>query len=883
MIIKGNRHNNGGKLAHYMMSGLRQKGERAERYELKGFGEAENILDAFRDVEVMAEATKADNALFHVQVRLPDHERLTAKQWEHTADRVEKRLGMTGQPRAVYFHIDDKTGERHMHIGFSLIDAETMKAKPLPFFKFRLKALARELENEFDITRVKNERDGPILYAATKNEQQQAQRLGVDKDAIRNAIRACWERSDCGRSFDDALASEGYILAQGTRRDYVVMDHAGGLHALGKRILDVSAGQVRARLADLDREQMPTIEQAREFMLDLPRDHADKLARELADVQAQIKAEQEYARRDPVRDEIQWQDALHRAAIAKEEGEPQFVATKGNRKEKVAAGPEQTKAGNREKEAEDQPPPPAAKPELGRMDGEIWLAYSLTETGQEFANALEDRGFILACMTEADAERLNRWERQRLKELQELQAAIHATKQPDGQAKEQSPESKTAKPTGHWMEQRGGVENLTPELRETAERSYAKWGGNKDRNDLADYVDYVQKKDEVDKQKGEEEEKQYRRYRVGELVVVNQFSGVYQLTVHNTGDELKDREAHLKDIDRATLLSATAADNVMKHYQQHRQQERREEARLARNEKHWPVNPPQHQSWPGFAKAGSAATRDERTENLKGAAAKVWELWSEFDREKHANAIDAAITFDMGRPFSIATDPKAFAARLDDKGIMFAVASKEEAERSHSLAEFAGAVGNYAPRFKEGEIVIVTEQRPEYRRESDIVEPRRVHILDQSLAEKLVAGIGGRDKLHSIDGTLLLSDNRGQQRRADREAAALDRASNIKDFSRIIPANAKDGISAAFKVASSALGGVSKGVDAIADGFASLFAPVLTPQQKREAEITQQGREAEAEATLDYSRYTADATQQRRQQENDREAERQRQRDGRER
>src|ERR1700733_10607322 len=116
MIIKGNRHNNGAKLASYMKTGLRAKGECAELGELRGFGEAENILDAFRDVEIMAEATKADNALFHVQVRLPDHERLTPERWQEIADRIEKRLGLTGQPRAVYFHINDKTGERHMHV-----------------------------------------------------------------------------------------------------------------------------------------------------------------------------------------------------------------------------------------------------------------------------------------------------------------------------------------------------------------------------------------------------------------------------------------------------------------------------------------------------------------------------------------------------------------------------------------------------------------------------------------------------------------------------------------------------------------------------------------------------------------------------------------------
>jgi hypothetical protein len=344
-------------------------------------------------------------------------------------------------------------------------------------------------------------------------------------------------------------------------------------------------------------------------------------------------------------------------------------------------------------------------------------------------------------------------------------------------------------------------------------------------------------------------------------------------------DEIEWQEA----LDRAGI----AKEENQRQFVEPKEREK-EETRAApertqpggREEKVWPIHPPQHQSWPGFEKAASEATRDDRTENLKGPVAQVWELWSEFDRGKHANAIDAAITFDMGRPFSVPTDIKAFASGLDEKGIMFAVASKEEAERNHREAEFARAVGNYSPRFKEGEIVIVTEQRPEYRREGDIVEPRRVHKLDQSLAEKLVAGVGGTDKLHSIDGTLLLSDNRAQQRRADREATALERASDIRDFSRIIPANAKDGIRASFKVASSALGGIGKGVDAIADGFASLFAPVLTPEQKREAEITQQRREAEGDASLDYSRYTAERTQQRRQEENDREAERQRQRDG---
>ncbi len=59
-----------------------------------------------------------------------------------------------------------------------------MTARPLPFFKERLKEISRELENTLDLTRVKNERDGSVM-APNRNEFEQARRLGVDIHAVR--------------------------------------------------------------------------------------------------------------------------------------------------------------------------------------------------------------------------------------------------------------------------------------------------------------------------------------------------------------------------------------------------------------------------------------------------------------------------------------------------------------------------------------------------------------------------------------------------------------------------------------------------------------------------------------------------------------------------
>lgn len=264
MIAKGTTHNNGARLATYMTTA--KEGERATLWQLRGFA-AEDIKDAFRSVHVMAEATQCDKPFFHVQVRNPEGEQLTLEQWQRVADRIEAKLGYGGQPRAMAFHVDEATGHEHLHVAWSRIDDETMTARPLPFFKLRLKEVSRELEQELGLTPVRNEREGHVM-AAKRGEEEQARRLDVDLKDVRHTIRDCYEHADGGKAFAAALAHQGLTLAQGERRDFVVIDQAGGLHALGKRVLGTTAAQTRERLADLDRGALPTVEEARQNLAD---------------------------------------------------------------------------------------------------------------------------------------------------------------------------------------------------------------------------------------------------------------------------------------------------------------------------------------------------------------------------------------------------------------------------------------------------------------------------------------------------------------------------------------------------------------------------------------------------------------------------------------
>ena len=232
-------------------------------------------------------------------------------------------------------------------------------------------------------------------------------------------------------------------------------------------------------------------------------------------------------------------------------------------------------------------------------------------------------------------------------------------------------------------------------------------------------------------------------------------------------------------------MSVAEAESVMKNLSAHRQEERRQlweqkkqEFERAAQERHWPTLPPQpeRKSPVLFNQAAHDATRDGRTENLTGPAAQTFEAWRQTGSDK-ARAAELAALYG-NRSVSLASPKKEeFAAMLDDRGILFARASKEEADRSHRQAELARAADNYAPRFREGEIVIVIEARLERKAEP----ARRVYKLDQSIAEKFVTRLDIGDKLQSIEATLKASDERQQLRREERTAERMERAADIYD------------------------------------------------------------------------------------------------------
>ena len=865
MISKGNRHNDGARLARYLTEGA--EGERAQLWELRGFA-SEDIFEAFRDVHIMAEATRAEKPLFHVQIRNRDAETLTREQWRLAADRIERILGLTGQPRAIAFHIEENTGYEHMHIAFSLIDAETMKVRPLPFYKFRLKTISRELEREFGLEPVRNERDSPVKYAATREEEQQAQRLGINKETIRNTIRECWDRSDCGQGFQAALEHEGLILTLGDRRNLVVVDHLGGLHALGKRILDVNKNAILGRLSDLDLNQLPHVEQAREFLRDAQPDRQrqpdrldqlrqelaevdrllygsalDDLKRELAEadkliasadpeqvkrarqrldkeqtqkqidainrdtlrelngeqaeadrfiaaelyerwkkypnrfethwqpmltpgVQAELEklidanSEREYAKRDPVRDDMAWQDAIARAAIEKEKIERQFVEPKK---------PRETREGRDSKEngrqAEQQPAPPP--PTLKGPASDIWTAWHRSDNARAFAAALDERDIALSAVTKDEAQRSH------------MNASF---------ARE--------------------VERFSPE------------------------------------------------YREGEVIAVTLDGRVYPLNRRTTGKERQEIDAFLAPLDRSEMQCIAATKES---------QEKR------RYEKLWPTRPPIPEpikTAPDlhFKDAARGAVQPEPAPamppNLKGPALHIWTAYNlrihmqERERKDLSSNIEkykVPIALKSGR------DPYRFAQAIEENGMALARATKDEAEHSQKEADHWKTHGERRPAYREGEFVVVTQRGAVYSLN------RRTTGHDAEKVQQFLAKADWKG-LPGIDAAKETMRARAEQRGIERQnirgeiaAARLDRAKNIWKDAPTRSGNKAAAIRPAAAIGRAAFDAV-KPFGLLASVFEGLIAPKLTPKQKLDGEIARREREDtanEKKHDLEFSQHVA--------------------------
>lgn len=246
MILKASQRSGAKQLGLHLIK--TEENEHVEVHEISGFV-SDDLMGAMKEAYALSLGTKCKQHLFSVSLNPPQNESVRVAVFEQACKMIEERMGLTGQPRMIVFH--EKEGRRHAHAVWSRIDADTMTAKPLPFFKRTLRDVAKQLYLENGWQMPEGFRDSKLRDPRnfTLDEWQQAKRAGLDAKQIKMTIQECWNLSDNGAAFAKALEERGLFLAQGDRRGHVAVSMEGEVFSIAKEIGKRSK-EVRARLGD---------------------------------------------------------------------------------------------------------------------------------------------------------------------------------------------------------------------------------------------------------------------------------------------------------------------------------------------------------------------------------------------------------------------------------------------------------------------------------------------------------------------------------------------------------------------------------------------------------------------------------------------------------
>nr|WP_245842999.1 relaxase/mobilization nuclease domain-containing protein [Sphingomonas laterariae] len=222
----------------------------SEVHEVRGFM-SESVMGAMKEAQAMAKGTRCKQYLFSVSLNPPETENVPVDVFEGALSAIEEKLGLAGQPRMVIFH--EKEGRRHAHAVWSRIDAETMTAKQLSFFKSKLRDVSKALylENGWKMPTGLMDSKARDPRNFTLAEWQQAKRTELDAKAVKGIAQECWAVSDNAQTFAHALEERGLYLAKGDRRSHVAVTYEGEVFALS-RLIGMKTKDVTAKLGRPD-------------------------------------------------------------------------------------------------------------------------------------------------------------------------------------------------------------------------------------------------------------------------------------------------------------------------------------------------------------------------------------------------------------------------------------------------------------------------------------------------------------------------------------------------------------------------------------------------------------------------------------------------------
>ncbi|MEN0045688.1 MAG: relaxase/mobilization nuclease domain-containing protein [Bacteroidota bacterium] len=176
----------------------------------------------------------------------PDKERMV-----RAADETLEVLGLQEHQAVIVAHND--TNHPHIHMIVNLVNPNNGKMHD-PDWGSKLKLSDWSLKHEFENgnvlceQRVKNKKE---------RENGKQTRYQEPRHQLKEQIQELYNQSDSGQAFSAALQEQGYTLATGNRRRFVLVDDYGKIYSLSRQLDKEQRKEHLEKLSDIRHQNLP--------------------------------------------------------------------------------------------------------------------------------------------------------------------------------------------------------------------------------------------------------------------------------------------------------------------------------------------------------------------------------------------------------------------------------------------------------------------------------------------------------------------------------------------------------------------------------------------------------------------------------------------------
>lgn len=174
---------------------------------------------------------------------------------QNAALEVLAELGLSGHEAVLVAHND--TAHPHVHVVCNVVHPEHGRVMAPSYDFLTTSRWAENFEREHGEILVEQRVINNEKRRAEAKENRQLANIKHREEKLKTAeiIKNLYTQSDTGKSFQAALQTEGFTLAKGDRRSYVLVDDQGKTYSLYRQLSGLKAKDINPRLKDID--QMP--------------------------------------------------------------------------------------------------------------------------------------------------------------------------------------------------------------------------------------------------------------------------------------------------------------------------------------------------------------------------------------------------------------------------------------------------------------------------------------------------------------------------------------------------------------------------------------------------------------------------------------------------